>query len=73
MDLLRFVDKDNGPYFIDGRALFALCPDATQQETKLVAFGQFGVIASLDLSADVEEVALMIERAVPGARIHRID
>jgi hypothetical protein len=73
MDLLRFEDKDVGPVFIDGRFLFVVTADPLAGEiTKIGAHAPYGCIASLDILGDVDEIAAAIERAVPGARIHRI-
>jgi hypothetical protein len=73
MDLLRFEDKDVGPIYIDGRCLFLMGADPHAGEnTKITAHTPYGAIAALDIVGDVDEVAQSIERAVPGARIHRI-
>ena len=73
MDLLRFEDKDVGAIYLDGRMVFCLCgtPNAPDN-TKLVAYNGPVAVSQLDIAADVDELAQAIERAVPGARIHRI-
>lgn len=74
MDLLRFEDKDVGTIYLDGRLVFCLCgdPHSLCESTKVVAYNGSATVAQLDIAADVDELAQAIERAVPGARIHRI-
>ena len=74
MDLLRFEDKDVGPVYVDGRFLFILAADPMDGEaTKIGVHGSDGsMTAALGIAGDVEEVAMAIEKSVPGARIHRI-
>jgi len=73
MDLLRFEDKDVGPVFLDGRLMLSLVSDpATPAMTKVFAYASHGVVASIDVIGDSDEIAQAIERAVPGARVHRI-
>jgi hypothetical protein len=73
MDLLRFEDKDVGPVYLDGRLFFTLLSDPNAPTmTKLLAYAPHGVVANLDLVGDADEIALVIERSVPGARVHRI-
>lgn len=73
MDLLRFDEKDIGPIYIDGRAMFCLsrATDETNTRLGIVFTGQ--IAKDFDILGDVDEVAQAIERAVPGARIYRID
>jgi hypothetical protein len=72
MDLLRFEDKDVGPVYLDGRFHFVLAADKESPSTKIIARDAAGVAAAIDVLGDADEVAQAIERAVPGARIHRI-
>lgn len=72
MDLLRFDDKDIGPVYIDGRALFLLTRSSEGDATRLGVVFTGQIAKDYDLAGDVDEVAASIERAVPGARIHRI-
>jgi hypothetical protein len=72
MDLLRFEDKDVGPVYLDGRFNFLLSANPDVPETKVIARDGDGLVAALDIVGDVDEIAQAIERAVPGARIHRI-
>jgi hypothetical protein len=70
MDLLRFEDKRSGPIYVDGRSIFFLARDGDDTNVGVVIGGFTG--KDLIVSGDVDEVAASIERAVPGARIHRI-
>ena len=72
MDLLRFEDKDVGAVYLDARFMFCIASDPNITSTKIVARDAAGVAASLDVIGDPDEVAQAIERAVPGARVHRI-
>lgn len=73
MDLLRFDDKDVGPVYLDGRLFFSLMSDPqTPNITKLLAHAPHGMVGNLDIIGDADEIALAIERSVPGARVHRI-
>lgn len=69
MDLLRFEDKHHGPVYVDSRALMIIARNG--EDTNVgVKLGDHGV--DLTLAGDPDEIAQAIERAVPGARVHRI-
>jgi hypothetical protein len=71
MDLLRFDSKELGPIFVDGRALILLTRDGDGEDTNLgIMLGSHGL--DIVVAGDPDEVALAIERSVPGARVHRI-
>lgn len=73
MDLLRFEDKDVGPVYVDGRFMLLLAADPQNGEvTKIGVHNSQGIVSGLDVMGDVDEVAMAIEKSVPGARIHRI-
>lgn len=70
MDLLRFEDKLIGPIYVDGRSILFIARDGDDTNIGVVIGGFIG--KDVIVSGDVDEVAASIERAVPGARIHRI-
>lgn len=72
MDLLRFEDKDVGAVYLDARFHYIIITNKGSPSSKVMARDAAGSAASLDIMGDPDEIAQAIERAVPGARVHRI-